>query len=85
VQYITIVLTTQLPENTGLSMHYSIPPYNSMSYIGAISGGKPTDTFSTGWGMNPDVMNLQPQQTIVNGFPVLATSLKICIKAENLA
>jgi hypothetical protein len=56
-----------------------------MSYIGAISGGKPTDTFSTGWGMNPDVMNLQPQQTIVNGFPVLATSLKICIKAENLA
>jgi hypothetical protein len=40
-----------------------------MSYMGAISNGKPTDTFSTGWGMNPDVMNLQPQQTYANGFP----------------
>lgn len=81
IQYLTIVLTSPIPEGSGLSLHYSLPPYESMSYMGAISNGKPSDTFSTGWGMNPDVMSLQPQPSLINGQPVAITTLKICVKA----
>lgn len=81
IQYLTLVLTSPIPEGSGLSLHYSVPPYQSMSYMGAVSNGKPSDTFSTGWGMNPDVLSLQPQQTLLNGQPALITSLKICVKA----
>jgi len=80
IQYLTLVLTSPIPEGSGLSLHYTLPPYESMSYMGAVSNGKPSDTFSTGWGMNPDVMALQPLPTFIGGQPMLATSLKICVK-----
>lgn len=78
IQYLTLVLTSQLPENTGISIHYSVPPYENMSYMGAVSNGKPSDTFSTGWGMNPEVLKLQPAPIV--GFPTTIPTLKICVK-----
>lgn len=55
-----------------------------MNYMGAVTNARPTDTFSTGWGMDQQVCNMTPQ-TITNpntGETVAITSLKICLKVD---
>lgn len=55
-----------------------------MIYVGAVTNARPTDTFSTGWGMDTNVCNLVAQNTIDpnTGQPISVTSIKICVKAD---
>jgi hypothetical protein len=84
IQYMTLVLISQLPDNTALSLHYSLPPYSSMNYMGAITNGRPTDTFSTGWGIDQSISSLVPQTIIdpTTGQQSQNTTIKICIKPD---
>lgn len=34
---IGIVLNSPLPPNIALTLHYSLPPYNTMQYLGAVA------------------------------------------------
>ena len=66
---------TELPPNTALSLNYSLPPYSSLKYVGAVTNIRATDTFSTGWGINPEICDMA--QNTSN------PSVKICLKADS--
>ena len=55
-----------------------------MNYIGAVTNTRPTDTFSTGWGMDQNIGSLVPQIVIDpnTGQQIQTTSIKICIKPD---
>ena len=39
---ICVTLTEPLPENIGLCVYFSTPPYNSMQYLGVIYNARPS-------------------------------------------
>jgi hypothetical protein len=52
-----------------LALYYSPPPFSELQYLGAVSNGRPSDIFSTGFPLRPEV----------SGMPVV----KLCIKAQS--
>jgi hypothetical protein len=65
---VCLTLTTTLPDNIALGFYYSIPPYTDLQYLGAVSNGRPSDIFSTGFPLRPEIANLQ--------------TVKLCIKPQ---
>lgn len=50
---ICFTLTAALPDNIALGLYYSIPPYENLQYLGAITNHRPSDIFSTGFPLRP--------------------------------
>lgn len=65
---VCITLTAPLPENYAVTLSYSVAPYIGMQYLGAISNNRPSDIFSTGFALKPEVAEKQ--------------SVKFCIQAK---
>jgi len=65
---VCLTLTTTLPDNIALGFYYSVPPYTDLQYLGAVSNGRPSDIFSTGFPLRPEIANLQ--------------TVKLCIKPQ---
>jgi hypothetical protein len=55
VNNITLFLTEQLPEDCAASMYYSLPPFETLEFIGCVANARPSDIFYTGWSLNPSV------------------------------
>lgn len=49
VANISLYLTQPIPENYAITLHFSLPPYNEMQYLGAVANERSSDTFSTGF------------------------------------
>mmetsp|Transcript_9677 Transcript_9677/g.10632 ORF Transcript_9677/g.10632 Transcript_9677/m.10632 type:complete len:192 (+) Transcript_9677:135-710(+) len=59
VNQLTIFLQQDLPEGLGIGVFYSrSADTTNCEFIGAIGNAQPSDTFHTGWSLNPDLMNL---------------------------
>ena len=65
INNITLFLTEQIPEECVASMYYSLPPFETLEFIGCIANSRPSDIFYTGWSLNP----------VVNMY----NSIKICV------
>lgn len=50
---VCFTLTAPLPDNIALGLYYSIPPYENLQYLGAITNNRPSDIFSTGFPLRP--------------------------------
>lgn len=46
---ISLFLTSPIPEGFAIALYYSLPPYNSMEFLGAVANARSSDTFSTGF------------------------------------
>jgi hypothetical protein len=66
---VCLTLTSELPNNIVLSLYYSTPPFSELQYLGAVSNGRPSDIFSTGFPLRPEVSTLP--------------MLKLCLKAQS--
>lgn len=42
----------------GAALYFTMPPYQNLQFIGAVANSRPSDIFSTGWSVNPDVNQL---------------------------
>mmetsp|Transcript_4418 Transcript_4418/g.3658 ORF Transcript_4418/g.3658 Transcript_4418/m.3658 type:complete len:162 (+) Transcript_4418:177-662(+) len=67
---VAFFLNKALPDDLAGTLNYSIPPYENLQFLGAISNNRPSDIFNTGFSLNPSVNEL--------------TELKFVIKAEPL-
>jgi len=61
-------LTDKIPDNYVLTLYFSPPPYNEMQYLGAIANEKPSDNFSTGFPLKPELDS--------------CNTIKFCIQAQ---
>ena len=64
---ICLTLTSPLPENIALALYYSPPPYNDMQFMGAVYNNRPSDIFSTGFPLRPDVAQLPAVKLCLRG------------------
>lgn len=71
INNIGLFLQEMIPEGYGAALYFSIPPYETLQFIGVVANQRPTDVFYTGWSLNSDVNCLQ--------------SVKICVKMELLS
>lgn len=55
VNSISMFLTDKIPDDCGVSLYYSVPPYTSQQFIGCVCNQRPSDTFNTGWSLNQNV------------------------------
>ena len=55
VHFVSMFLTQPIPNDSGVSLYYSVPPFNSKQFIGCVCNARPTDTFNTGWSLDPNV------------------------------
>lgn len=53
INNITLFLTDLIPEDSCVSIYFSIPPFENLQFIGCIGNIRPTDIFYTGWTLNP--------------------------------
>lgn len=61
-------LTAPLPDNIALGLYYSIPPYENLQYLGAITNNRPSDIFSTGFPLRPEIAGIN--------------TLKLCVRPQ---
>jgi hypothetical protein len=71
VNNITLFQTEALPDDCGAALYYSVPPYESLQFIGCVCNIRPSDVFYTGWSLNPNVNVFQ--------------QIKICVKLDKLS
>jgi hypothetical protein len=69
ISNVCLTLTNELPNNVVLALYYSPPPFSELQYLGAVSNGRPSDIFSTGFPLRPEV----------SGMPMV----KLCVKAQS--
>lgn len=55
INNLTIIMGEQILEGFGVGLYYSVPPFEERTFIGCVSNEKPTETFFTGWNINPQV------------------------------
>lgn len=70
INNLTLFLTGPLPEGYGAALYFSVPPYNSLEFIGCVANERPSDVFYTSWSLNPTVNCCQ--------------QIKLCVKMESL-
>ena len=71
VNNITLFQTEALPNDCGAALYYSVPPYESLQFIGCVCNIRPSDVFYTGWSLNPNVNMFQ--------------QIKLCVKLDKLS
>ena len=71
VNNITLFQTEALPDDCGAALYFSVPPYESLQFIGCVCNIRPSAVFYTGWSLNPNVNMFQ--------------QIKLCVKLEKLA
>ena len=55
INNIGLYLMKQIPDDLGAALFFSVPPYESKEFIGCVANVRPSDSFYTGWNMNPIV------------------------------
>ena len=55
INNVTLFLTEQLPDDYAAAMYYSVPPFETLQFVGCIANLRPSDVFYTGWSLNPNV------------------------------
>jgi len=59
-----------LPEGYAGALYYSIPPFENLQFIGAIANTRPSDIFTTGFALNPDVNGLEVIKLVIKVEPL---------------
>ena len=70
INNISLFLIDPIPNDFGVALYYSVPPFQTTQFLGFVSNQKPSDIFYTGWSLDPYVNIYQ--------------SIKIGIKMESL-
>ena len=70
INNITLFQTESLPNGYGAGLYFSVPPFDSLEFIGCVANQRPSDIFYTSWSLNPRVNCCQ--------------QIKICVKLESL-
>lgn len=55
INNITLFLTQPIPDDTCISLYFSVPPFENLQFLGCVANIRPTDIFYTGWTINPSV------------------------------
>jgi len=55
INNVTLFLTEQIPDEFAAAMYYSVPPFESLQFIGCVANMRPSDVFYTGFSLNPNV------------------------------
>eukprot|EP00386_Alphamonas_edax_P014630 GDKI01044874.1.p1 GENE.GDKI01044874.1~~GDKI01044874.1.p1 ORF type:complete len:180 (+),score=21.42 GDKI01044874.1:66-605(+) len=59
VSEFSLFLNNALPsDNHGVGVYFSYPPYTDWQYLGLLTNNCPSEIFSTGWALNPEVSQL---------------------------
>ena len=66
INTITFFLTSALPQQYGAALSFSLFPFTAVEFIGAVGNEWPTDTFHTGWSLNPEVNQKEVIKLIVS-------------------
>lgn len=64
---ICLTLTCPLPDNIALSLYFCQPPYTDMQFLGVVHNGRPSDIFSTGFPLRPDIAQLPTIKLCLRG------------------
>ena len=52
---VCLTLTQPLPYNIALALYFSVAPYTDLQFMGAVYNARPSDIFSTGFPLRPDI------------------------------
>ena len=55
INNITLFLTEPIPDEAAAAMYFSVPPFETLQFIGCVGNIRPSDIFYTGWSLNPNV------------------------------
>jgi len=80
INTISFSLIQPLPaSDIAATIGFSAPPYDSISFIGAIANTRPSDTFHTGWALMPDINTKSEIKVVIEVKPLseVADSVKI--------
>jgi hypothetical protein len=70
INNMTLFLTEQIPDDCTASLYYSLPPFETLEFVGCVANQRPSDIFYTGWSLNP-LVNMYEQ-------------IKICVKLDKI-
>ncbi|CAG9319970.1 unnamed protein product [Blepharisma stoltei] len=55
INNLTFFLASPLPEGYAAALSYSIPPFATIEFLGAIANERPSDIIHTAWSFNPSI------------------------------
>jgi len=70
ITILAFFLNTALPDGLGGALYYSIPPYETLQFIGAVGNARPSDIFHTGFALNPYVNELNELKLVIKVEPL---------------
>lgn len=57
VNLLTVAITNPLPEGYAAAISYSIAPFQTIEFLGAVANERPSDSFHTAWSFNPNMVS----------------------------
>mmetsp|Transcript_4823 Transcript_4823/g.9666 ORF Transcript_4823/g.9666 Transcript_4823/m.9666 type:complete len:144 (-) Transcript_4823:239-670(-) len=54
-EFLVFLKTPMQIPNAGVGVYFSFPPFADYEFLGALDDSKPSDLFSTGWSLRPEV------------------------------
>jgi hypothetical protein len=55
INNVTLFLTEPIPDDMAAAIYFSVPPFESIQFLGCVANQRPSDVFYTGWSLNPGV------------------------------
>jgi hypothetical protein len=55
INNVSLFLTEQLPDDCAAALYYSVPPFETLQFLGCVANLRPSDIFYTGWSLKPNV------------------------------
>lgn len=55
INNITLFLTEPISDDQAAAMYYSVPPFETLQFLGCVCNVRPSDILYTGWSLNPNV------------------------------
>ena len=65
---------------SAVSLYSSVPPYDSLEFIGAINDSRPSDIFHPGWSLNPTVNIHSELKLVIQMYPI--DKIETCVKIQ---
>ena len=65
VNNITLIQTEALPPDSCAALYFSVPPFETLQFIGCVCNIRPSDCFYTGWSLNANVNTFQQIKLVV--------------------
>ena len=83
VYLVGLFLNSSLADSTkAAALYQSVAPYQTLSFIGAISNTRQSDIFHTGWSLNSEIRDLPEIKLIVQLKPLVELVTEVKARAE---